>query len=316
MSAERAGQPHDGWEDQVHEHPQEPARDFGDDPWRLVVRGVDPALAGQDETIFALGNGYLGMRGNHEEGLPLGNHGTFVNGLHETWQIRHAEYAYGFAEHGQTIVNAPDAKTIRVYIDEERLNLSSSDILEVTRTLDLRTGTLERTLLWLTPTGKRVKVETRRMVSFSSRHMATLEMRVTVLDADAELTMSSLVVNRQDLGRVDPGVAPGAVIVDPRKSERLGERTLEAGPALHEGQRSVMSFRVRNSGMSLGVGVDHDFNGGDFDGGDFNGADFEGAGSRWQTRVQTSEDRVRHVFQGVAERGRTVTLVKTVVYHS
>jgi len=41
-------------------------RYFGNDPWRLVVHGIDPATAGQDETLFALGNCYLGMRGNHE----------------------------------------------------------------------------------------------------------------------------------------------------------------------------------------------------------------------------------------------------------
>ena len=290
---------------------REQARDFGDDPWRLTVRGIDPAFAGQDETLFALANGYLGMRGNHEEGLPLGNHGTFVNGLHETWQIRHAEYAYGFAEHGQTIVNAPDAKTIRIYVDDERLNLTSSDLLEARRTLDMRSGALERSLLWLTPTGKRVRIDTRRMVSFSSRHMATLEMRITVLGDDADLTVSSLIVNRQDLGRVDhPAYESGSRIVDPRKSEQLSERTLVAGPVLHEGGRSVLSFRVRASGMTLGVGVDHEFDGG-------SGDDGTGAPRTvWQSRVQASEDRVRHVFQGRAEAGRTVTLTKTITYHS
>lgn len=304
--------PHAGASSTSGPHLGEFHRDFGSDPWRLTVTGIDPAFSGQDETIFALANGYLGMRGNHEEGLPLGNHGTFINGLHETWPIRHAEYAYGFAEHGQTIVNAPDAKTIRIYVDDERLNLSSADILEVTRTLDLRAGVLERSLLWLTPTGKRVRVETRRMVSFASRHMATIEMRITVLDADAELTISSLIMNRQDLGRVDPVVPPtGAVIIDPRKSERLSERTLEPGPAISDGDRSVLSFRVRNSGMTMGVGADHVFStDGDSD------ADAAGAPAAWQTRVQTSEDRVRHVFQGRALRGRTVTLVKTIAYHS
>lgn len=279
-------------------------RDFGDDPWRLVLRGIDPALSGEDETVLALGNGYLGMRGNHEEGLPLGTHGTFLNGLHETWQIRHAENAYGFAEHGQTIVNVPDAKTIRVYVDDERLNLESSDILDVRRILDLQSGTLTRSLLWLTPTGKRVRVETRRMVSFAARHLATIEMRITVLDADADLTVSSLIVNRQDLGRVHtetPSESKGSS--DPRQAEQITERVLDPGDSVHEGGRSVLSYRVHDSRMALGVGVDHEFDGGD------------GGEDGWSHRVDKSQDRVRHVYQGTAKEGRTVHLVKTVAYH-
>lgn len=281
-------------------------RDFGDDPWRLVTHGIDPDLAGQDETLFSLGNGYLGVRGNHEEGLPLGSHGTFINGFHETWRIQHAENAYGFAEQGQTMVNVPDAKTIRIYVDDERLNLLSADILDVTRILDMRAGTLTRSLLWLTPTGKRVRVESRRMVSFSARHLMTTELRVTVLDADAELTISSLLLNRQDLGRVrTEQPAPEEGISDPRKSEQLMERILFAGPAEHAGDRSIVSYRVGGSGMALGVGIDHEFD---------PGAP-ETPGS-WRRSVERSADRVRHVFQGTARAGVTVGLTKTIAYHS
>ena len=281
-------------------------RDFGDDPWRLMVQGIDPDLAGQDETLLSLSNGYLGLRGNHEEGLPLGSHGTFINGFHETWRIQHAENAYGFAEQGQTIVNVPDAKTMRIYVDDERLNLSSADIVDVTRILDMRAGTLTRSLLWLTPTGKRVRVETRRMVSFVSRHLVTTEMRVTVLDADADLTISSLLLNRQDLGRVrteQPG--PTAGIADPRKTEQLTERILNAGPGVHEGDCSIVSYRVTGSGMGLGVGVEHELDVGTPE-----------AQGEWRRSVERAPDRVRHVFQGVARAGVTVQLVKTVAYHS
>ncbi|MFA7497306.1 MAG: glycosyl hydrolase family 65 protein [Leucobacter sp.] len=320
-------------------HVMDLRRDFGDDPWRIVLHGITPELAGQDETLLALGNGYLGMRGNHEEGLPLGSHGTFINGLHETWRINHAESAYGFAEQGQTIVNVPDAKTTRIYVDDERLNLETSDLIDVRRTLDLREGTLTRTLLWRTPTGKRVRVETRRMVSFVSRHLATQEMRITVLDADAEVTVSSLIINRQDLSRVNseqPATAPLG-LADPRKSEQLTERVLEPGPAVHGRTRSVLGYRVRNSGMTLAVGVDHEFQVGEappaniFHGvtgiGDVGeapaGAD-AAASSRetieepgtWHTRVETAPDRVRRTFQGTARRGETVSLVKTIAYHS
>ena len=60
------------------------------------------------ETLFAVGNGYLGLRGDHEEGRDANDPGTFINGFHETWSIHHAEQAFGFATTGQTIVNVPD----------------------------------------------------------------------------------------------------------------------------------------------------------------------------------------------------------------
>ncbi|MBI2246100.1 MAG: glycoside hydrolase family 65 protein, partial [Nocardioides sp.] len=70
---------------------------FPTDPWALVETGYRPDDLGVTETLFAVGNGYLGMRGNPEEGRPSYAHGTFVNGFHETWPIRHAESAFGFA---------------------------------------------------------------------------------------------------------------------------------------------------------------------------------------------------------------------------
>ena len=85
------------------------------------------------ETLFSVGNGYLGLRGNHAEGRFAHEHGTFINGFHETFPIRHAEQAYGFAEVGQTIINAPDAKVMRVYVDDEPLSLDVADVREYER---------------------------------------------------------------------------------------------------------------------------------------------------------------------------------------
>ena len=68
------------------------------------------------------------MRGNVEEGRETHAHGTFINGFHETWPIRHAEEAFGFARVGQTIVNVPDNKTIKLYVDDEPMLLSVADL--------------------------------------------------------------------------------------------------------------------------------------------------------------------------------------------
>ena len=91
------------------------------------------------------------MRANPEEGRDAHSHGTFLNGFHETWHIHHAEEAFGFAKTGQTIVNVPDAKLMKLYVDDEPLLLRSADLEAYERVLDFRDGTLTRDLVWRTP---------------------------------------------------------------------------------------------------------------------------------------------------------------------
>ena len=144
------------------------------DEWALVESefGVDDM--GRTETLFAVGNGYLGLRGNVEEGRDGHMHGTFVNGFHETWPIRHAEEAFGFARVGQTIVNVPDAKIIRLYVDDEPLVITEAEIMSYERRLDFRLGVLSRRIEWRTPSGKRVLITSRRMASFTDRRLGVI----------------------------------------------------------------------------------------------------------------------------------------------
>ncbi|MGK0332620.1 MAG: alpha,alpha-trehalose phosphorylase, partial [Minisyncoccia bacterium] len=147
---------------------------FPVDPWRLTELEYCDDDLGHTETLFAVGNGYIGMRANPEEGRNAHSHGTYVNGFHETWQIKHAENAYGFATTGQTIVNAPDAKLMKLYVDDEPLLLESAELIDYERTLDFRTGELTRGFVWRTPGGKRVRVASTRLVSFEHRHVAAM----------------------------------------------------------------------------------------------------------------------------------------------
>ena len=132
---------------------------FPFDDWGITENRYDTAGLGQRETIFAVGNGYLGLRGNNEESsVEAYAHGTFINGFHETWDIRHAEDAVGFARVGQTVVNVPDVKTIVITVDGEQLRLSSAELESFSRTLDFRDGVLRRELLWVTEAGHRSAV--------------------------------------------------------------------------------------------------------------------------------------------------------------
>ena len=66
---------------------------FPIDEWKFTEADYNADDLGVTESLFAVGNGYLGMRGNVEEGRETYTHGTFINGFHETWPIRHAEEA-------------------------------------------------------------------------------------------------------------------------------------------------------------------------------------------------------------------------------
>src|SRR5262249_21317283 len=180
--------------------------------WRLVERTFAPQFLPQGETIFALANGYLGMRGTYEEGEPAYRHGTFVNGFHETWPIPYGESAFGFATTGQTIVNVPDGKIIRLYVDDEPFDLGSARILRFERGLDMRAGTLDRQGLWGKPAGRQLLIESRRLVSFHEKHVAAIRYRVTVVNARAALVLVSEFVNHvptQESGVDDPRLARG-----------------------------------------------------------------------------------------------------------
>ena len=90
------------------------------DEWRVVEARYSEEFFGRAETVFSLGNGFLGVRGTFEEGRPALSPGTFINGFHETWPIVHAEEAHALARKGQTIVNVPDVTILKLYVDDKR----------------------------------------------------------------------------------------------------------------------------------------------------------------------------------------------------
>lgn len=273
------------------------------DEWRLVETAPDPCDLGVTETLFAVANGYLGMRGNVEEGRDSHTHGTFVNGFHETWPIRHAEEAYGYARTGQTLVNAPDGKVIRLYVDDEPLLVPTADLTEYERALDFRDGILRRSMIWRTPSGKQVQIDSTRMVSFVERHLAVMTYEVTLLDDDAPVAISSYVLNRQD-GEDEyhvPEMAMGEGR-DPRQVDQIDRRVLEP---IHNGHdagtnRVELGHRCFESQMTLAVVADHQID-------TTNEVDID---------YELGEDVAKVTHRIRARKGVPIRLVKFVSYHS
>ena len=274
---------------------------FPTEPWRLVEREYRNDDLGLTETLFALGNGYLGMRANPEEGREAHSHGTFLNGFHETWPIQHAEDAYGFAKTGQTVVNVPDAKLMKLYVDDEPLLLAGADLDEYERAVDFRTGMLVRDLVWRTPAGKRVRVRSTRMVSMVHRHLAVMTFEITLLDAAAPVVVSSQLMNRQD-GEDEYHVKAAALGegMDPRKARKFTDRVLRPRLQREHENEIILGYRCNHSGMTLACGTRHTIE---------TACDVE-------VSTQVSPDLAKTVFSVRATVGEPIRITKLVSYHS
>ncbi|WP_029211482.1 glycoside hydrolase family 65 protein [Arsenicicoccus bolidensis] len=274
---------------------------FPAEPWRFVETEYSGEDLGTTETLFAVGNGYLGMRGNPPEGREAHTHGTFINGFHETWDIRHAEQAFGFAKVGQTIVNVPDAKLMKLYIDDEPLLLAVADLVHYERALDFRTGMQTRDIEVRTASGKRVRICSTRMVSFTERHLALMSLEVTLLEGDAPIVVSSQIINRQD-GKDEYHVRAAAMGEghDPRKASAFADRVLEPQSHWHSDRRMILGYRTAQSGMTLAVGADHTI-------------ETEAA---YEELIDSDQDRGRKIYRVDAKQGQTVTITKAVSYHT
>ena len=199
------------------------------DPWRIIEKEFSSRFLAQTETIFSLGNGYLGMRGSFEEGTPVFENGTFINAFYEIWPICYGEEAHGFAKEGQTIVNVTDTKIIKLFVDDEPFILTEANLISFQRILDLRAGTLTREILWELPSGKRVNIKSRRLVSYEYRHMAAISYEVTVLNADAQVVIASEIRNKHE------------------------DRLRKGDPRLHQNLKGKVLLPLRNSSQDQRV---------------------------------------------------------------
>lgn len=232
-----------------HERLRPPSHDYPADEWHVIERRFCPEFLAQTETILALGNGYLGIRGCPEEGGPSAENSTLINGFYETRPIVYGEDAYGFAKTGQTICNVTDSKTIKLFVDDEPFWLPDANILTYDRRLNMKAGTLDREVLWETASGKQVLIRSRRLVSFAQRHVAAISYSVTLINADAFVIISSEMAANGSTVAIDSD--------DPRQTKAFAGRVLHQQAGYAEGHRIVLCHATEKSRLVLACAIDH-----------------------------------------------------------
>ncbi|MCI1772655.1 MAG: family 65 glycosyl hydrolase [Paenibacillus lautus] len=177
------------------------------------------------ESIFALGNGYLGVRGNFEEGYGdrLSTiRGTYLNAFHDVIEIPYGEKLFAFPDTQQKLVNNIDAQTVLIYLGDEKepFRLDHGTITAHERRLHMDKGYSERIVQWKSPEGKEIKLTFRRLVSFSHRELFAIDVRMEPVNFNGQVRIVSTVngkvknyTNAND-PRVGAGHAERMTVID------------------------------------------------------------------------------------------------------
>jgi alpha,alpha-trehalose phosphorylase len=256
-------------------------------PWEVRERTLDLDVLAQSESVFALSNGHIGLRGNLDEGEPCGLTGTYLNGFYETMALPYAEAGYGYPESGQSVVNATNGKIIRLLVADEPFDLRYGRLGSHERTLDLRAGTLTREVEWTSPTEDTVKLRTTRLVSLAQRAIAAIEYIVEPVDKPLRIVVQSELVANEPLPR-DESDPRAAMLQGALESERHGTHEL----------RAILVHRTKSSELRMAAGYDHVID----------------CAQDLQTASQSEPDFARTTFSAEIEPGSPLRLVKFIAY--
>jgi kojibiose phosphorylase len=153
----------------------------GADPgWLLIEDGVDPAREREIESLFALGNGYLGTRASIGDGDSFSHPATFIAGIY---------VADGGL--GPRLAVLPHWLHVAVTIEGDLLSLNAGRMLVHRRTLDLRRGILRREWRQEDPSGRITRLVCHQLASLADRHLLLQSMEITAENYAGKIALTA-----------------------------------------------------------------------------------------------------------------------------
>src|SRR5271155_4448524 len=99
------------------------------EPWQVRETRLDLNVLAQSESLFALSNGHIGIRGNLDEGEPHGLPGTYLNSFYEVRPLPHAEAGSGYPGPGQPVVHVTNGKPLGLLRNDEPFDVRYGKLL-------------------------------------------------------------------------------------------------------------------------------------------------------------------------------------------
>lgn len=214
---------------------------FKIDPWKIIEDGFDPAYSRVSESVFSLGNESIGVRGCFDEGGSVDSlRGAYHNGVYD---MEHLPRSYrGIIEKSHFMIPSAEWLMTELTLDGETLDLGKVRFRDFRRELDMRAGTLRRSFVWQTASGKELRVCFLRFLDMVHRERAYQRITLEALNFSGEVRFGS-------------GLS-FLVVHEGRKTCFWGEPRQEIS-----GNRMCLQSRTAESGQEVFAGALVDFPG-------------------------------------------------------
>lgn len=164
---------------------------YDTNPWSIIEEGFYPVYALVSESIFSLGNEYMGVRGYFDEGYS-GDRlvGSYFNGVYESQVVEASAYK-GMIDKTEFIVNSVDWLYLRIEIDGEIVDLNHSAFKNFRRELNMKTGVLTRSYIWILRDGRELNLEFERFLSMKDAHYGGQCLKMTALNFSGDVVITA-----------------------------------------------------------------------------------------------------------------------------
>ncbi|MBM7554075.1 glycoside hydrolase family 65 protein [Thalassobacillus pellis] len=157
--------------------------------WKITENQLYPEDNRLSESLFSIGNGKMGMRGNFEETYSGDTHlGTYIGGIYYPDKTRVGWWKNGYPEYYAKVLNAPEVTGIRVYLDEEELDLHTWKVTAFRRELHMKHGYLYREFTAVSPSGKHIEGKVTRFFSIVDSSIIGVKYEVKSTDFEGRIS--------------------------------------------------------------------------------------------------------------------------------
>ncbi|WP_113674162.1 glycoside hydrolase family 65 protein [Vallitalea guaymasensis] len=260
--------------------------------WGYTEKNFQKEKYPLNETLFALGNGYIGTRGSFEEKSDFGGHdGTFINGFYDYYDLSYGEKYNGYPDRSHAMLNVTNGKRIDIYINNERFSLEKGTIKDYVREIDFKKGILTRRVTWISEKGDEILYESERLVSFYEKHLMISKIRITPLNFDGDIKVVSY---------LEGDVKNITKENDPRIGVEFQGDELKVLECKIDNNRGEIISRTKSSNLGLICLMANNIK----------------CDDQYDSSYEQNDKSVSHVFNIKAEKNKVIDLEKYIVYKS